>query len=156
MGAGLVPGVGRMIDIADIQGFFDAANELRTSMGSDCVFHIPNTQTWPSGTKLNPTTGRPYDATVVQSNARFADITKTVLIIEKQGSPLRPQADPTWSQAGRMEGMDIILDISGPDWGAVLDASEFTISGQNYKLVESKPFELANTIYRWLVYGQEK
>lgn len=140
----------------DLTGFFAANAFLRTQMGSPCVFHLPIPPTWPSGTKLNPTTGRPYDATIVRLNAPQSDVTKTVLIILKQGSPLRPQADTHWEEAGLLSGMDIIIDIAESDYADVQTANEFTIATLRYKVEEGKPFELAGTLYRRLIYGMER
>lgn len=140
----------------NLPAFFAAAKRLRSNFGSDCVFHVPVVAAWPGGTKINPDTGRPYDATAVRTNAGFTNVTRKVLIILKQGSPLRPQADARFEEAGLLSGMDIILDLDADDYAAVQNAVEFTINGLNYKLEEWKPFELANTRYRWLIYGMEK
>jgi hypothetical protein len=140
----------------DLAGFFAATRQHRAAFGSPCVFHVPVVAAWPGGTKINPDTGRPYDATAVRTNAGFTDITKTVNIILKQGSPLRPQADAQFEEAGMLSGMDIILDLDAADYAAVQGAVEFTIVTLNYKLEEFKPFELGGTMYRYLVYGMEK
>lgn len=141
---------------SSLPGFFAATRRLRTEFGSPCVFHVPVAPTWPGGTKINPDTGRPYDATAVRLNAAFTDVTKTVLIILKQGSPLRPQADANFAEAGLMSGMDIILDLDALDKTDVGAASEFTIGTVDYKLEEFKPFELGGTLYRWLIYGMAR
>lgn len=137
-------------------GFFEAHKRHRAAFGSPCVFHVPVVPSWPAGTKINPDTGRPYSATAVRSNAEFTDVTKTVLVILKQGSPLRPQADTHWEEAGLLSGMDIILDIDADDYPVVAEAVEFTINTLNYRVEETKPFELSGTRYRWLIYGMEK
>lgn len=137
-------------------GYFAAAKRHRQSFGSPCVFHVPVAPAWPAGTKINPDTGKPYNATAVRLNAEFIDIEKTVLVILKQGSPLRPQADTHWEEAGLLSGMDIILDVDADDWPDVTDAVEFTINTLNYRVEEAKPFELAGTRYRWLIYGMER
>lgn len=140
----------------DIAGFRAAAKQLRAQFGSPCLFSIPVAATWPGGTKINADTGRPYDATVVRTNAAFTTTTKTVLIIMKQGSPLRPQPDATFAEPGLMSGMDIILDLDNDDYAAVQNASEFTIDTLDYKVEEFKPFGLAGQLYRWLVYGMQR
>lgn len=142
---------------ADIAQFVAAQNELRTTAGSTASFGVPTAPQWPDGTAINPDTNEPYDATVVPVNAPYDLIDVTVLVIEKQGSPLRPQADQGWSASGLREGMDIILDVSQADYDTtVANASMFTIMEQDYSIEEAKPFSLGDQVYRYLVYGAEK
>lgn len=141
---------------ADIDEFVGAMDTLRSGAGTTCLFTVPpDAIEWPRGTKINPDTGMPYDATVVPVNEPTT-VAITVLIIAKQGSPLRPGAEQFWAEVGLMQGMDIILDVSNEDYAKVQAASQFTINGLQYEIVERKPFGIANTIYRFLVYGQEK
>jgi hypothetical protein len=139
----------------DIPGFIAAADNLRSLFGTATQFLIPVAATWPLGTKINPDTGMPYDATIKATSEPFTTITKTVLIILKQGSPLRPQSDTFWEQVGDVSGMDIIVDISGGDYGEVETASDMEINGLTYKIEEAKPFSVGGSIYRYLVYGKE-
>lgn len=92
---------------------------------------------------------------VKRTNPEYNDTTKRVLLILKQGSPLRPQADTQWSEIGLMSGMDIILDLDSVDYPDVAAASKFTVQGLTYELKEFKPFSVANENYRYLIYGQE-
>lgn len=144
------------VETPDIAGFIAASQELRTNFGSTVTFHVPNAPAWPAGTQINPDTGRPYSPMVKQTNPEYTDVTKTALIILKQGSPLRPQADERFTEAGLLSGMDIILDLDATDQAAVEGATEFTVNGDTYTLEEWKPFSLANQVYRYLVYGMEK
>lgn len=142
---------------ADLAGFIAAQDELRSSAGTPAQFGVPTVPQWPAGTKINPDTGEPYDATVVATNPPYDMVEVTVLIIEKQGSPLRPQADQSWSPSGLREGMDIILDVATADYEAtVAEASMFTVLGQDYSIEEAKPFGIGGQVYRYLVYGAEK
>lgn len=135
--------------------FIAAQKQLREAAGTDCVFSTPGEPVWPGGTKINDDTGLPYDATVVPTNEPTL-ATITVLIVEKQASPLRPGADPYNSAAGMMQNMDVILDVDPADYTAhVVDANEFLLNTLHYRVIEAKPFSISNTIYRWLVYGQE-
>lgn len=142
----------------DIADFTAAQNQLRTSLGSVGSFGVPQAPTWPAGTAINPDTGSPFDATLVQSNAEFIYTDVTVLIIEKEGSPLRPQADAGWfNPSGLREGIDIILDVAASDYANVVSgATVFTIDKIDYILIEAKPFSVGATVYRWLVYGEAK
>lgn len=140
----------------NIAGFIAAQDDLRRQFGTDATFRQPVDAEWPDGTRINSDTGRPYDATAVRTNDEFTETTITVLIILKQGSPLRPQADTHWDQVGLMSGMDIILDVANEDWDSVSEASEFVCQGITYELEERKPFSIANTPYRRLVYGMQK
>lgn len=140
----------------DIAGFRTAAVAMREQLGSKATFRIPVAQTWPGGTRINPDSGLPYDATVKPTSEPFTNIEKTILIIMKQGSPLRPQSDTFWEQAGDLSGMDIIVEIGPVDYADVKEASEMTINGLHYKIEEAKPFSLASSVYRYLVYGKER
>jgi hypothetical protein len=140
----------------NIAGFLEADKRKRELLGTKAEFQIPTVPVWPEGTRINPDTDLPYDAVIQPTNEAFTVIEKTILIILKQGSPLRPQADTLWEPAGNMEGMDIILDISAADYADVEEASEMLVNTLRYKIEEAKPFSLANTIYRWLLYGKER
>lgn len=140
---------------ANVQGFVDAQANLRTTLGAAVTFKVPVTKTWPEGTKLNPDTGLPYDATIKQTSAEFTDVIKTCLIIAKQGSPLRPQSDTRTTAAGDLSGMDIILDLADDDQADVEESVEMVVNGLTYRVEEMKPFSLAGDRYRWLVYGME-
>jgi hypothetical protein len=140
----------------DIAGFVAASQQLRELFGVDCVFHVPQDPVWPAGTRINADTGEPYSAMVKRTNAEFTDVTKTVLLILKQGSPLRPQADTHFSEAGLLSGMDLILDVDAADYPDIVGATELTTQGLDYKIEERKPFSLANNEYRWLIYAMEK
>lgn len=138
----------------NINGFVGAQDELRQRFGAECTFHVPQPPVYAAGTRINPDTGEPYSAMAVRTNNAFADVVRTVLIIVKQGSPLRPQSDTHVEAAGMLSGMDIILDVADED--KVDTASEFTINGLRYKLEEWKPFSVGGQMYRWLCYGMER
>lgn len=140
----------------DIEGFIEAQAELRSNMGAPVTFKVPVAAAWPAGTKLNPTTGEPYDATIKRTNAAFGEIVKTCLVILKQASPLRPQADTQESAVGEVSGMDIIIDIAEADYGDVEDASEMVVNNLTYRVRETKPIGIAGQRYRRLIYGQER
>ena len=140
----------------NIEGFVSAQTNLRSTLGSPVIFKVPVAPTWPEGTKLNPTTGEPYNATIKRSNAPFTEVTKTCLVILKQASPLRPQSDTQQEPTGEMSGMDIIIDIAEADYADVEDASEMVVNTLNYRVKEAKPIGLAGQRYRRLIYGEER
>lgn len=140
----------------NVEGFVNAQADLRARLGSPVVFKVPVVPTWPGGTKLNPTTGEPYDATIKRTNPPFTEITKTCLVILKQASPLRPQSDSQQEPTGEMSGMDIIIDIADADYADVENASEMVVNGLTYRVREAKPIGLAAERYRRLIYGMER
>lgn len=143
----------------DVEAFIAAQDQLRAELGSEAQFGVPTTPQWPPGTAINPDTDMPYDATLVPVNDEYQTVAVTVLVIEKKGSPLRAQPDPTnvQSASGLREGMDIILDVAAADYVAtVAGATMFAVMGQNFSIVERKPFTIAGRTYRWLVYGGER
>ena len=143
------------IAMFDPTAFIAAQANLREAAGTSALFSIPGEPVWPEGTKINPDTNVPYDATVVQSNEPTL-VPVTVLVVEKQASPLRPGADAYSSPAGMMQNMDIILDVNPADYDAtIIDANEFLLNTLTYRIVEAKPFSVSSIVYRWLVYGQE-
>lgn len=139
----------------DIAGFIAADQRRRQQTGTSITFEIPQAPTWPAGTTINPDTNEPYSAMAERTNPPFVTVAVTANVILKEASPLRPQADTHFAEAGLMSGMDIILDIDAVDYPTVQDATEFVYSGKTYRVEEWKPFEIANTPYRWLVYGME-
>lgn len=144
------------IETPDVAGFVAADKRLRQFFGDTITFRVPQEPQWPVGTKINPDTGEPYNAMAVRANVEFADVQVVVLVILKEASPLRPQADVQWTEVGLMSGMDIILDVDADDYDTVKDATEFSYVSKNYRAEEWKPFEVANTTYRWLCYGKER
>jgi hypothetical protein len=142
------------IDPAEVQEFVAAQAQLRAQVGTIASFGVPTVAQWPAGTPINPDTNEPYDATIVAVNAPYAITNIVVLVIAKKGSPLRPGADLYFTQSGSRLGMDIILDVDAGDYDTVIaGASMFTVEGIEFSIEEAKPFTLAGTIYRWLVYG---
>ena len=137
----------------DATDFIAAADALRADFGTVAQFGVPTTPQWPPGTAINPDTGAPYDATVVQVNPEFVLTPITVLLIELH----RPRPDKGWSESGLREGMDIALDVAAADYDAVVSqATSFEVMGKSYNVEEGKPFSIANQTYRWLVYGSER
>ncbi len=136
--------------------FVEADKNLREKLGTNITFKVPVAPVWPEHIKINPDTGEPYDPTIERTNDPFTEVVKKCLVILKQGSPLRPQADTMQAASGEMSGMDIILDLGSYDYADVVDASEMTVNGFAYRMREFKAFSLGETIYRYLVYGQER
>lgn len=145
-----------MSEAPNVAGYIAAQANLRTMLGAPVTFKVPVAQVWPGGTKINPDTGEPYDPTILPTSAPFTEVVKTCLIILKQGSPLRPQTDTVQAASGDMSGMDIILDLAEADYASVENASEMVINGLPYRVREFKPFSIGGTLYRWLVYGQQR
>jgi hypothetical protein len=139
----------------DTTSFLEAQASLRAKLGTPVVFKTPTTPQWPAGTKLNSVTGEPLDPTIKQENAEFTETTKTCLIIKKQASPLRPQSDTQVSAVGFGSGLDIIVDIAQSDYEDVEAATDMLIEGLNYQVRETKPFAIAGTLYRQLIYAEQ-
>lgn len=156
MDARLERGLDPVTMTLDVAGFVAAGKTLRAQGGQDVVFSVPTVPSWPAGTRLNPDTNEPYDVMIVRSNAAFTEITVRVLVILKEASPLRPQADTHFSQVGEMSGQDIILDVDADDYPLIEGATEFRVNTKNYKVEEFKPFGLGAVLYRWLIYGMER
>ena len=140
----------------NVAGFLEAEKRLRNELGTPMVFRIPLAPEWPPGTKINADTGEPYDPTIERINAEFEDVTRTALIILKQGSPLRPQADTRTTALGDVSGMDLIIDVAEEDWPAIEAATELELNGLEYHVREQKPFSLAGVVYRHLIYAMER
>lgn len=139
----------------DVPAFIEAQANLRVTLGAPVTFKVPVAKTWPGGTKINPDTNLPYDATIQPTSATFTEVVKTCLVILKQGSPLRPQSDAEIVALGEMSGMDIILDLAAVDKPEVEAASQMVVNTLTYHIREFKPFSLGGILYRWLVYGEE-
>jgi hypothetical protein len=143
-----------VVPATELTDFQDAQDTLRAQLGAQVTFGTPTAPQWPVGTAINPDTSKPFDPTVVQTNSDFTYATITCLIIEKKGSPLRPNADPYFEQSGARSGMDIILDVAAVDYrAAVVNATVFTVNGESFDISEARPFSVGAIVYRWLVYG---
>lgn len=140
----------------NIEGFAAAQDNLRAHLGQLVTFKVPVAPTWPEGTKINPDTDEPYDATIKRTDGGFTTVVKRVLVIIKQASPLRPQSDTKNEPSGEMSGMDITLDVSAADFADIANASEMVVNSLSYRIREVKPFGLGDVIYRYLVYGMER
>lgn len=139
----------------NIAGFKDAMSRLRQATGSPCTFHVPQTPVWPTGTKVDPHTGRPYDPTIkADSGSGYDDVVKTCGVIFKDASRLRPGADTRFEAGGEFSGMDAILDLDVSDYPDVEGAVRVSVFGMELKIEEWKPGGLV-TQDRWLVYCQE-
>jgi hypothetical protein len=143
------------ITAPDIAGFVAADQQLRQNFGTPITFEVPQAPVWPAGTQINPDTGQPFSAMVKPTNAPYLEVVINALIILKEASPLRPQADTTSAPAGFLSGMDIILDIDAADYPSVQEATQFVYATRTYEVREFKPFQMASSLYRYLVYGQE-
>lgn len=141
----------------DGAGFREAQDGLREQLGITVTFQIPEIATWPEGTKVNPDTGLPYDATIQpESGGGFTDVDKTVLPIFKQASPLRPQSDTSTQPVGEMSGMDLDVDVSTKDHEDVREATQMIVNGSTFRIDEWKAFSLGAGagVYRWIAYGK--
>lgn len=143
-----------MVAAPDIAGFVAASQELRQLTGDTITFVVPQPDQWPVGTRINPDTGKPYDAMVQPVNAPL-EVTIRASVILKEASPLRPQADTQIAAVGEMSGMDIILDLDANDYPTVQAASDFIYSSRTYHIEEWKPFAINDVTYRYLCYGKE-
>jgi hypothetical protein len=140
----------------NVDGFIAAQANMRGLLGAEVTFKVPVAQVWPEGAKINPTTLQPYDPTILPTSDPFTEIVERCLVIIKQASPLRPQADTQAAASGEMSGMDIILDVAQADYEEVEDASEMTVNGLEYRVREVKPISVGGILYRYLIYGQER
>lgn len=140
----------------DVQDFIEAQDELRSSLGVAVEFGVPTVPQWPAGTKVNPDTGEPYDATVVQANEEFEWTPVVALVIEREGTPGRARPDAVYSEAGLRQDMDIVLDCATADYDIISQASTFRALGKDYQAEGVRPYEIAGTTYRYLVFGAER
>lgn len=142
--------------LPDIAGFRDAMDRLRGAMGGDVTFHIPQPKTWPVGTPLDPETGEPYDPAIQPTSSGFDDVVKHVGIVTKPISTSREGADVRFEAGGEFSGMDAILDLAAADYPDVQDATEVTMLGRRFRIMEANPGAIAGTTDRYVVYLEAK
>lgn len=143
----------------DLDAFRDAMNRLRTYMGEDVTFHIPEAPQWPPGTPIDPETGEPYDPAVDPVvGGGFQDVVKHVGVVVKPISPAREGGDTRFAPGGEFSGMDAVLDMAAADQPDVTDATEVTVYNARFKIIEMKPSGLGGTdqIDRFVVYLEAK
>lgn len=142
--------------VMDNSAFIQAMKDLRADLGGQVTFHIPQTPTYAAGVAINPATGRPVDpGAQPTSGGGFDDVVKTVGVITKDASKLRPGADTRFEAGGEFSGMDAILDLDSADHPDVENATRVTVATIEYKIVEWKPGTIGNTIDRYLIYCEE-
>jgi hypothetical protein len=66
---------------ADVAGFADAQQRLRSQFGETAVFLKPPTFTYPGGTPIDPDTGRPYDPVIVPTASAQASAAVQVSVV---------------------------------------------------------------------------
>src|SRR4051812_43827116 len=73
---------------------------LRGTLGTDATFLIPPEATWPTGTPLDPETGRPYDPFLEPENPEEpTEVTVRVSFVHR---PI-DQTDPAGSPIGAID-----------------------------------------------------
>jgi hypothetical protein len=132
-------------------GFQDAQRRLRAETGIDATFHIPGTPTWPTGTKLDPETGRPYDP-VIQPEDDSGDETDVPLKVGKAVGSLNDDND---SPIGIMSDAEGVLMVDVDDVASVASATEVTISNVRYKITQKRPRGLTR-VMEWLFFVEAK
>lgn len=142
----------------DLAGFRAAMDRLRDNFGQDVTFHAPVAKTWPAGTQLDPETGEPYDPAIDPISAGWTDIVKHVGVVTKPISTAREGGDTRFEAGGEFSGMDAVLDMVDTDHVDVLDATEVTLYGLRFKIVEMKPSGLGGDpdADRYIVYLEAK
>lgn len=142
--------------LPETQGFRDAMDRLRDVMGGDVTFRIPQPKTWPPGTPLDPETGEPYDPAIQPTSSGFDDVVKHVGIVTKPISPAREGGDVRFEAGGEFSGMDAVLDVAAADYPDVQDATEVTVLGRHFKIIEGNPGDIAGVVDRYVVYLEAK
>lgn len=134
-------------------------NRLRTAFGVPVTFRIPEAKTYAPGVQLDPETGEPFDPAIDPlTGGGFTDVVKVVGVVTKPISPQRQGGDTRFEAGGAFSGMDAVLDMAAADKPDVETATEVTLYGEHFDIIEMKPTGLGGQVapVRFVVYLEAK
>lgn len=138
----------------DVSGFLDALDRLRADLGTEVTFRIPVAAVWPSGTQLDPETGRPYDPTIDPiSGGGYQDVVKTAAlasVLIRRGAEAEIGGDVT---GGIRRATNVAANVAAADHPDVAGATQFVVNGNNYKIVD---WERDDSTRRWIAFGEAR
>lgn len=136
----------------DLAGVQDALGRLREATGEDVPFFFAATDTWPTGTVLNPDTGRPYDPLIEPEKEESPEPVEVRCSVA-----FRPgfQEDADETEIGDIKMNVVLLGMDIADWPKVEDAVSFNCKGDNYVIKKSTDDGIGSD-YRRLVWGERQ
>lgn len=124
----------------DLAGFRAAQDRLRSQMGADVVFHIPEEAEWAPDVPIDPETHQPYDpfASPTAGTGGSRDVTLRVIVVTALAAT-RAMDDRDMSPIGGLSSENIVLDIAATDGPKIAGATTVTVFGDLFKLEELRP-----------------
>jgi hypothetical protein len=140
----------------NVAGYKDAMDRLRSALGQDVTFKVPEAVTWPAGVELDPETGQPYDHTVEpESGGGFTEVVVHVGVVNQTFRTANPK-DEVPDAAGGIERTGlVVLNCSLADYPTVEPATEFTLNGIDYRVTDREATGLTS-VDRWMIFGEAK
>lgn len=141
----------------DFEGFADAQDRLRENFGHDLTFYIPQDETYPAGTALDPETGKPYDPTIEpESGGDFATVVVRCSVVSRpMGLSRRGTEDDVTLQAiGWVEDGGIVLICSAEDFGEISDATEVEYADERY-VIRQTDHDYLGPVDRFVIYARQ-
>jgi hypothetical protein len=133
--------------------FADAMATLNTHFGTVVEFQLPGASgVYPSGTTLDPETGRPYDPTIKPTGASGATASARVGVYF--GTTNEDADDSALGILGDAEGM---VDVRAEDYDTenLAFATHVIVRNVRYKIVNWRPDGMGDAIQRYLGYLEQ-
>lgn len=147
----------------DITGFGEALDRKRAELGSPIVFLWPVSVTFPPDTPLSPTTGQPFDPTILPTASSQASASAVASVFFKAVNRGGASNSEVSSPIGHDELTRVFVNLAsadgltvmgeGPDAPADVPAAEFVFHGARFKIYSIKNDEIVAGYVRTLVYG---
>lgn len=147
----------------DLDGFAAAQNRKRAVLGSTITFLWPAVVTFAPDTPLSPTTGEPYDPTVLPTASSQASASAIASVFFKAVNRGGASNSEISSPIGHDEMTRVFLTLASADGltmrgegsGAPSSgtATEFIFHGDRFKVYSIKDDEVVAGYVRTLIYG---
>lgn len=137
----------------DMAGYREAMARKRQKLGQDVTFLVRGTTTWPSGTRMDPETGRPVDPYVEPTSTDDAEVVVRVTVVTR---PLigDPNDQSVSTPMGPFASDLIAFLVGADDFEPIREAYEARCFDVAYKITDKRPDGIGE-LDHWIVFGEE-
>lgn len=141
----------------DVAGFANAQVFLREKLGRDVPFFTPTATVYPSGTAMDPETGRPYDPAILPEASGFTSaVVRCSVVNRPMGLSRRGLDDDTrQTAAGILESREANLIVTPADYeDNNLDlATRVRLFDEEYEILQAEQDAVGpGAVQRYIVY----
>lgn len=137
----------------NLTGFIAAQRRLRQKLGQDVTFIVPGAATYPPGTRLDPETGRPFDAFLEATGGGATEVVVRASIVSRpligdpndhlRGTPIGPFASD-----------QVAFLVDADDFEPIRGATEARVMGTTFRITDKRPDGIGG-LQRWVVFGEQ-